>query len=137
MNGDVMEVAPRISWMRKWGGLVVLGLALAIIIIDTTILNVSLGRIIRELKTDIQSIQWVITLYALILAALTITGGRLGDLFGRKRMFMLGAIIFALGSFIASISHNVGTLISGEAIIEGIGAALMMPATASLLVANF
>lgn len=125
------------SFFRKWGELGVLSLALAIIIIDTTILNVSLGTIIRDLKTDIQSIQWVITTYALVLAAFTITGGRLGDLFGRKKMFITGAVMFAVGSFVASISHSVGLLLLGESIIEGFGAALMMPATASLLVANF
>lgn len=123
--------------LKKWGSLVVLGLALAIIIIDTTLLNVSLSTIIREFHTDIQSIQWVITAYSLMLAAFTITGGRIGDLFGRKKMFMVGAVVFAVGSFVASISHSVGTLLIGESIIEGIGAALMMPATASLLVANF
>lgn len=127
----------RKSFLKKWGGLVVLSLALAIIIIDTTLLNVSLRNIITDLNTDIQSVQWVITIYALTLAAFTITGGRLGDLFGRKKMFMLGAVLFALGSFIASISRSVGVLLIGEAIIEGIGAALMMPATASLLLANF
>lgn len=122
---------------RKWSILLVLSLALAIIILDTTILNVALSSIIRDLHTDIQKIQWVITAYSLTLAALTITGGRLGDLFGRKRMFVVGALLFAVGSFLASISTNVGMLIAGEAIIEGIGAALMMPATASLLVVNF
>ena len=122
---------------RKWGKLVVLSLALAIIIIDTTILNVSLSTIIRDFNTSIQNIQWVITAYSLVLAALTITGGRMGDFFGRKRMFMIGAVIFAIGSFLCSISTNVPMMIWGEAIIEGIGAALMMPATASILVANF
>ena len=122
---------------RKIVTVLVLSLALAIIIIDTTLLNVSLGYIIRDLNTDIQSIQWVITAYSLTLAALTITGGRLGDLFGRKKMFVTGAAIFALGSFIASVSQNVATMIVGESIIEGVGAALMMPATASILVANF
>lgn len=126
-----------VSPKRKWSMLVVLSLALAIIILDTTILNVALSSIIRDLHTDIQKLQWVITAYSLTLAALTITGGRLGDLFGRKRMFVVGAILFACGSFLASISTNVGMLIAGEAIIEGIGAALMMPATASLLVVNF
>jgi EmrB/QacA subfamily drug resistance transporter len=81
--------------------------------------------------------QWVISAYSLTLAALTITGGRLGDLFGRKKMFMLGALLFAIGSFIASISQSVSVLIIGESIIEGIGAALMMPATSSLIVANY
>ncbi len=123
--------------LRKWGSLLVLSLALAIIIIDTTLLNVSLETLIRELHTTLQSLQWVISAYSLTLAALTVTGGRLGDLFGRKRMFMLGAVLFAAGSFIASISRSVPTLIVGESIVEGIGAALMMPATASLLVAKY
>lgn len=127
----------QLSPTRKWATLVVLSLALAIIIIDTTILNVSLGTIIKEFNTDIQSIQWVITAYSLALAALTITGGRLGDLFGRKKMFVLGAVVFAIGSFITSISHNIPTMIWGESIIEGVGAAMMMPATASLLVSTF
>src|SRR4051794_11793969 len=125
------------STLRKWAPLPVLSLALAIVIIDTTLLNVSLETLIRELHTTLQSLQWVISAYSLTLAALTVTGGRLGDLFGRKRMFMLGAVLFAVGSFIASISRSVPMLIVGESIIEGIGAALMMPATASLLIAKY
>jgi EmrB/QacA subfamily drug resistance transporter len=127
------EASKKQSIFKKWAPLFVLSLALAIIILDTTILNVTLRVIIQDLHTTIQKIQWVITAYSLILAAFTITGGRLGDIFGRKKMFITGAIIFAIGSFITSISTNVGTLITGEAVIEGIGAALMMPATVSLL----
>lgn len=123
-------------WM-KFATIFVLSLALAIIIIDTTLLNVSFSYLIKDFNTDIKSLQWVITAYSLTLAALTITGGRIGDLFGRKKMFRLGAGIFAIGSLIASLSHSVGQMIIGESIIEGIGAALMMPATASLLVSNF
>jgi EmrB/QacA subfamily drug resistance transporter len=125
------------SRLRKWAPLMVLSLALAIIIIDSTLLNVSLSTLIRELHTDLQSLQWVISAYSLMLAALTVTGGRMGDLFGRKKMFMGGAIIFAIGSFIASISSSVPVLLIGESIVEGIGAALMMPATASLLVSKY
>src|ERR1041384_5705577 len=117
--------------MRKWLPLVVLSLALSIIIIDTTLLNVSLSTLVRELHTTLQALQWVISAYSLTLAALTVTGGRVGDLFGRKRMFRLGAIVFAAGSFLASISRNMPTLLIGESIIEGLGAALMMPATGS------
>lgn len=122
---------------RKWLPLLVMGLAILIVVLDTTLLNVSLATIVRELDTDIRSIQWVITGYSLTLAALTITGGRMGDIFGRKRMFAGGAALFAVGSFVASISSNVPMLILGEAIIEGVGAALMLPATASLLVATY
>ena len=122
---------------RKWLPLIVLSMAMMIIIIDTTVLNVSLRVIVNDLKTNLQGLQWVIAGYALTLAALTVTGGRLGDLFGRKKMFMLGAVIFAIGSFMTSISHSLGMMIAGEAVVEGIGAALMMPATASLLVSNY
>ena len=125
------------SFLRRWSPVLVLSLALAIILIDMTLLNVSLATIIQDLHTTIQKIQWVITAYSLTIAALMITGGRIGDIFGRKKMFMLGAVVFAVGSFIASISPNVTVLVVGESIIEGIGAALMMPATISLLAANY
>ena len=131
------KVPKKESVIRKWAPVFVLSLALAIILIDSTLLNVSLATLVKDLNTDIQSLQWVITAYTLTIAALTITGGRLGDLFGRKRMFISGAALFAVGSFIASISTNVSTMIIGESIIEGIGAALMMPATASLLVSKY
>lgn len=132
-----MTKSKLLNGVRKWIPLGVLALALSIIIIDTTILNVSLKAIIEDLGTSVQALQWVISAYALTLAALTITGGRMGDLFGRKKMFMLGAVLFAVGSGLAAISQNVGMLLVGESIIEGIGAALMMPATASLLVSTY
>jgi len=125
------------TFLGKWGALMVLSLALAIIIIDSTLLNVSLSTLIRDLNTTLQKLQWVISAYSLMLAALTVTGGRMGDLFGRKRMFMTGAVIFVVGAFIASISHSFGVLLLGDSIVEGIGAALMMPSTAALLVAKY
>lgn len=125
------------GFARKWAPLFVLALSLSIILIDMTLLNVSLSYIIRDLDTTIQKIQWVITAYSLTIATLMITGGRLGDIYGRKKMFMLGAFIFAVGSYICSISRNVPVMILGESVIEGIGAALMMPATMSLLVSTY
>ena len=131
------ECEIRQGFIWKWGPLMVLSLSLAIILIDVTLLNVALSAIVVDLKTNIQQIQWVITAYSLTIAALIITGGRVGDIFGRKKMFMLGAVLFAGGSFLASISHNIPTLVAGESIIEGIGAALMLPATTSLLVSTY
>src|ERR1700722_9749264 len=133
---DTEDVKPE-NGLLKWVPLLVISLALTIIILDTTILNVTLRTIIVDLHTNIQSIQWVITGYSLIIAAFTITGGRMGDLFGRKKMFVLGAIIFAVGSFMTSIAHSVSFMIAGEAVIEGIGACLMLPATQSLLRSNY
>jgi EmrB/QacA subfamily drug resistance transporter len=131
------QAAGQPTGFMKWLPLVILSLALTIIILDTTILNVAFKTIIHDLNANVQQIQWVITAYSLMLAAFTITGGRLGDYFGRKKMFVLGAVIFAVGSFITSISNSVGMMILGEAIIEGIGACLMLPATVSLLVAHY
>ncbi|HVW31716.1 MAG TPA: MFS transporter [Acidimicrobiia bacterium] len=136
-TGPVPADVSEPTGVRKWVPLGVLGLAIVIIVLDTTLLNVSLATIVRDLHTDIRSLQWVITAYSLTLAALTITGGRLGDLFGRKKLFVAGAVIFAAGSLLASLSKSVGMLIAGESIIEGVGAALMMPATSSLLVSTY
>ena len=137
MTARVAQQDEQESRFRKWGTLMVLSLALAIILIDSTLLNVALKTLIADLHTTLQKLQWVISAYALILAAMTVTGGRMGDLFGRKRMFIAGAITFVAGAVIASMAHSFGVLLLGESIIEGIGAALMMPATASLLVACY
>lgn len=110
-----------------------MSLALVIMMLDTTILNVTMRAIITDLDTTLQKFQWVVTAYSLILASFTITGGRLGDIFGRRRTFVVGAVIFAVGSLVTSISRSVEVMILGEAIIAGAGASLMLPATATLL----
>jgi EmrB/QacA subfamily drug resistance transporter len=125
------------SGFRKWLPLVVLVLALFIIVLDTTIINVSMKSIVGDLHTNLKAVQWVITSYSLVLAALTITGGRMGDIFGRKRMFRVGAIIFALGSLLASQAHSQLQLLGSAGAIEGIGAALMLPSTAALILAEY
>jgi len=122
---------------RKWAPLVVLALALFIVVLDTTIINVSIKAIINDLHSSLKSIQWVITGYSLMLAAFTITGGRLGDIFGRKKMFLIGAVVFAVGSLLASRSHSAAHLFVSVSLIEGAGAALMLPATASLIVSTY
>lgn len=127
----------KVTGFRKWAPLIVMALALFIVVLDTTILNVSLKAVISDLNSNLKSIQWVITGYSLMLAAFTITGGRLGDIFGRKKMFMLGAVIFAIGSLFASRAHSATWLFVSVAIIEGAGASLMLPATASLLVSTY
>lgn len=123
--------------LKKWLPLVVLALALFIVVLDTTILNVSIKAIIDDLHSNLKAIQWVITGYSLMLAAFTITGGRLGDIFGRKKMFMLGAVIFGIGSLLASQAHSASWLLMSVSLVEGAGASLMLPATASLLVSTY
>ena len=104
--------------------------SVAIPVLDNTVLNVAIPTILREFHTDLPSLQWVITGYSLTFATLLIIGGRLGDMYGHRRMFMVGATIFGVGSLLASVSHSVPTLVLGEAIIEGIGASLLIPGDA-------
>lgn len=122
---------------NRWVGLVFLSAGLMIVILDQTVLNVALPSILREFNTSLSSLQWVISGYSLIFASLLITFGRLGDLYGRRRMFILGALFFAIGSYLASISHSATSLFVGEALIEGIGAAMMLPSTLSIISSSF
>ena len=121
----------------RWLALVFLALSSAIVIIDNNVLTVAIPYILRDLHTTFNGIQWVLSGYSLIIATLLITVGRTGDLFGRKRLFLCGTILFATGSFIASISTNVLMLFIGEALIEAIGAAMMLTSSLALLVTEF
>lgn len=122
---------------RKWLPLAVIVLALFIIVIDTTIINVSIRAIINDLHTNLKAVQWVITGYSLVLAALTITGGRLGDIFGRRRMFRIGALVFGIGSVLASLSQSQPQLFASVALVEATGAAMMLPSTAALILNEY
>lgn len=121
----------------RWWALIDLSIGLAIVIIDNSVLNVAIPYILRDLHTSFDALQWVISGYALIIATILITVGRLGDLFGRKRIFLLGCVLFAIGSFIASLSKSAGMLFFGEAFIEAIGASMMLTSSLSLIVTEF
>lgn len=129
--------APAAPDPKRWIALVVLSSSLFIIVLDNTILNVAVPTIIREFDTNVSALQWVISGYSLVFASLLISFGRLGDIVGRRRMFFIGATLFAIGSLIASLSQNVVQLFIGESLLEGIGAAMMLPATLSIISATF
>ena len=122
---------------RRWVTLGIIIISLVIVVLDTTVLNVAIPTILRELHTELPTLQWVLTGYSLTFATCLIIGGRLGDVFGARRMFIIGASLFGVGSLLASRAQSVDTLIVGEAIIEGIGASLMMPATLAILSTTF
>jgi EmrB/QacA subfamily drug resistance transporter len=117
--------------------LVIVILAAFIVVLDNSVLYVAIPTILRDFHTTLPSLQWVVTGYALTFASLLIIGGRLGDVYGHRRIFIVGAALFGVGSFIASISNGVPELILGEAVIEGIGASLMLPATLAILSSTF
>jgi EmrB/QacA subfamily drug resistance transporter len=118
---------------KRWVGLAAVTAGVVVVTLDTTILNVAIPTIRRDLGTDLVSLVWVITGYSLTLGSLLIIGGRLGDLFGTRRTFIAGALTFAGGSLLASLATNVWILGIGEAVIEGIGAALLLPASLATL----
>jgi MFS family permease len=122
---------------RRWLTLVIVISAALIVVLDNSILNVAIPTILRDFHTTLPSVQWVVTGYALTFATLLIVGGRLGDLYGHRRIFIIGAALFGAGSLLASVSWSVGSLIVGEAIIEGIGASLMLPATLAIISTTF
>jgi len=122
---------------RRWVTLAIITVAVVIVSLDNTILNVAIPTILRDFHTTLPSLQWVITGYALTFATLLIIGGRLGDIYGHRRMFIVGAALFGTGSLIAALSTGVPTLVLGEALIEGVGASLMLPATLAILSTTF
>ncbi len=121
----------------RWVTLAITIVSAFIVVLDNTVLNVAIPTILREFDTSLSSLEWVITGYALTFATLLIIGGRLGDVYGHRRVFIIGAALFGVGSLIAALSQGVPELILGEAIIEGIGASLMLPATLAILSGTF
>ena len=121
---------------RKWWTLGAMCFALFMVMLDNTVVNVALPSIQRDLNAQISELEWVINGYTLTFAVLIATGGRLGDIFGRRRMFLTGVVIFAITSATAGLAQNAEMLIGSRA-VQGIGAALMMPATLSIITHAF
>ncbi len=116
---------------------VALSLAQFIMTIDTTIMNVSIPTLVNDLDTTVDLVQLAITLYALVMASFMLLGGKLGELYGRLKIFRIGLVIYGIGSAITAIAPSIGVLIFGWSILEGIGASMMMPAMMSLISINF
>ena len=122
---------------RQTLALIALGTAQFLMVLDTAVMNVSISTLVEDFDTTVSTIQGVITTYTLVMAALMITGGKLGDMYGRKRVFAIGMVIYACGSALTAASWSVGSLLVGWSFLEGTGAALVMPAMAALVAGNF
>ncbi len=121
---------------RKWWTLGAMCFALFMIMLDNTVVNVALPSIQRDLGASISELEWTINGYTLSFAVLLATGGRLGDIFGRRRLFLLGVVIFALSSATAGLALSSTDLVLSR-VVQGAGAALMMPATLSIITDAF
>ncbi|MFO8143775.1 MAG: MFS transporter [Dehalococcoidales bacterium] len=123
--------------MRRWYVLIVLSLAIFVITLDTTMMNVAITALSRDLHTDIQHIQMAIAIYSLVMAAGMITGAKMARIYGTKRIFITGVILYTTGTITAALSSNMLMLTLGWSVIEGIGASLMMPTILSCLMTTY
>jgi MFS family permease len=120
-------------------GLVLLTLAAGqfLMTLDSSVMNVSIATVAKDVGTTVTGIQTAITFYTLVMASLMITGGKLGQILGRKRAFGIGCVIYGCGSFITAISQSLAVLMFGWSVLEGVGAALILPAIVALVASNF
>ncbi|MEZ0285154.1 MAG: MFS transporter [Thermoleophilia bacterium] len=122
------------------GGRLVLGLlALTqfLMTLDASVMNVSISALVEDLDTSVTAIQGVITAYTLVMAAGMITGGKLGDILGRRRALRIGLVVYACGSGLTALAPNVGVLLLGWSVLEGLGACLIMPTVIALIAGSF
>ena len=121
---------------RRWWTLAAMCFALFMIMLDNTVVNVALPSIQEDLGATLSGLEWTVNAYTLTFAVLLVTGGRLGDIFGRRRMFLFGVVVFAVSSAAIGLAPDEGWLVAGRA-IQGVGAAFMMPATLSIITNAF
>ncbi len=121
----------------KWGVLAVLGAAQFLMVLDQAVMNVAISQLVEDFDTDVTTIQAVIALYALTMATLMLTGGKLGDIIGRKKVFVIGMCVYAVGSGLTAVSWSVPSLMFGWSILEGIGAAMVLPALVALTAGSY
>jgi len=105
--------------------------------LDSSVMNVSIATVAKDVGTTVTGIQGAITAYTLVMAALMITGAKVGALIGRKRAFAIGCVIYGCGSFTTSIAQSLPVLLFGWSFLEGVGAALILPAIVALVAGNF
>jgi MFS family permease len=123
----------------KASGTVLITLAAAqfLMTLDSSVMNVSIATVAKDVGTTVTGIQTAITMYTLVMASLMITGGKLGQIWGRKRAFAIGCVIYGCGSLLTALSQNLAMLLLGWSLLEGMGAALIMPAVVALVASNF
>jgi len=122
---------------KGWLALVALATAQFLMVLDQSVMNVSISALVEDFHTTVTAIQAVITLYCLVMAMLILTGAKIGDMIGRRRAFVIGLVIYACGSALTAASQSVAVLALGWSVLEGIGAALVLPALAALIAGNF
>jgi len=117
--------------------LVILAAAQFVMVLDQAVMNVSISQLVDDFDTTVTTVQGVITLYSLTMAMLMLTGGKIGDILGRRRAFAIGLVVYGCGSALTAASQSVPMLALGWSVLEGVGAALVLPALAALIAGNY
>jgi MFS family permease len=135
----VTETGGGTTSTRSGGQVVLLTLAAAqfLMTLDTSVMNVAIATVAKDVGTTVTGIQFAITLYTLVMAAFMITGGKIGQIIGRKRAFMIGCIVYGCGSGVTALAKSLPVLILGWSVLEGLGAALILPSVVALVATNF
>jgi EmrB/QacA subfamily drug resistance transporter len=123
--------------VKTWRVVLILSAAQFILVLDTTVMNVSISNVVADLNTTVEKVQLAITAYMLVMASTMLLGGKLGDIWGRRRAFRIGVVVFALGSGLTAVAPSIGVLLLGWSLIEGLGAAIMVPALVALIASNY
>ncbi|GAA1986435.1 MFS transporter [Microbacterium pumilum] len=123
--------------MKKWFVVLILGAAQFVMVLDGTVMNVSISTVVEDLDSSVTAMQAAITFYTLTMAALMLLGAKLGDVWGRRRALVIGSIIYAIGSGTTALAPNMAVLFLGWSIVEGLGAVLVIPAVAALIADNY
>src|SRR5207237_5854381 len=116
----------------RWWTLGAMCFALFMLMLDNTVVNVALPSIQRDLNASLSSLEWTVNAYTLTLAVLLVTGGRLGDIFGRRKMFLFGVVVFAIASLAIGFAPSDGVLVAFRA-VQGVGVAFMKPVTMTIM----
>src|SRR5271170_1757604 len=133
---QAVETAPAKSPRARWVALAAVSLANFMAYLDNNVTNVALPTIQRDLHLSTAGLEWVVSSYLLVVAGLLLVGGRLADVYGRRRVFIIGLTVFTLSSLAAGLAGSGGMLIGARA-VQGFGAALLMPTTLAIILATF
>jgi len=123
--------------MKRWWPLVAFAIAQFVMVLDQSVMNVSISTLVKDFETTVTTIQAVITLYCLVMAMFMLTGAKIGDIIGRRRTFFIGLVIYGFGSALTAVSQSVAVLTLGWSVLEGLGAAMVLPALAALIAGNY
>src|SRR3954467_675312 len=140
-RGTLATPAPPVAPSARAGGATLVLFTLAsgqfLMTLDSSVMNVSIATVAKDVGTTVTGIQGAITMYTLVMAALMLTGAKIGAIIGRKRAFAIGCVVYGCGSLTTALAPSLPVLLLGWSFLEGVGAALILPAIVALVAGNF